>query len=51
MLIDVNCYMAPFYDLGVTENPLAAIALHKVGMEPKAIFENLHPRGITRMFM
>ena len=36
---------------GDKENRIAVIALHKVGMEPNAIFKTLHTLGISKMFV
>lgn len=36
---------------GDKENRIAVIALHKVGMEPNAIFKTLHTLGISQMFV
>lgn len=36
---------------GDKENRIAVIALHKVDMEPKAIFKTLHTLGISLIFV
>lgn len=36
---------------GDKENRIAVIALHKVGMEPNAIFKTLHTLGISKIFV